>query len=210
VQVWHPDGTRVAGPIGTFFVYSPVFTAGIYVAAGDVDGDGRADVITGAGREGGPHVRAFRSPDLVELANFFAYDGAFTGGVRIAAGDFNADGRDDIITAPGPGGGPHVRVFSTQPVSEVTGLLAYAAAFTGGLFIAGTPVVTSPPPPAPLPPPAATQAEPLETSGEVPSDSHEPVDDDESYGWLEPSPEADAHSAAMSLEENWLTLGVQL
>ncbi len=50
----------------------------------------------------------------------------------------------DVITAPGPGGGPHIRVFDgaalqTGQVVELFGLFAYAPAFTGGVYIgAGT------------------------------------------------------------------------
>ena len=83
----------------------------MFVAAGDVNGDGRDDVITGAGAGGGPHVRVFSGDDGAELAGFFAYDAAFGGGVRVAAGDFDGDGRADILTGPGAGGGPHVRAF---------------------------------------------------------------------------------------------------
>ena len=82
------------------------------VAAGDVNGDGRADIITGAGPGGGPHVRVFSGVDLSELASFYRLRPDFAGGVSVAAGDINGDGLADIITGAGPGGGPHVRVFS--------------------------------------------------------------------------------------------------
>ena len=47
--------TELAG----FFAYDPAFPGGVFVACGDVTGDGVAEVITGAGPGGGPHVRAF-------------------------------------------------------------------------------------------------------------------------------------------------------
>ena len=46
-----------------------------------------------------------------QLFNFYAYAPNFTGGVRVAVGDVNGDGTPDIITAPGAGGGPHIKVF---------------------------------------------------------------------------------------------------
>jgi hypothetical protein len=133
------DGETLAqidGPLGSFFAYDAAFTGGVYVAAGDIDHDGHIDIITGAGAGGGPHVKVFSGDDRSELMSFFAYEAAFTGGVSVAAGDVNNDFHADIITGAGPGGGPHVRVFSGDGGSELMSFFAYDAAFTGGVFVA--------------------------------------------------------------------------
>jgi hypothetical protein len=125
----------VAGPLGSITPY-PGFHGGVYVAAGDVDGDGRDDVITGAGAGGGPHVKAYSGVDGSLIASFFAFHAGFTGGVRVGAGDVDRDGRLEIIAGAGPGGGPHVRAFSVGG-GEVAGFFAFDLVFTGGVFVAG-------------------------------------------------------------------------
>ena len=122
--------------LASFFAYDPIFSGGIFVAAGDVNGDGRADIITGAGAGGAPHVKVFSGADLSVLASFFAYAPAHLGGVSVAAGDVNGDGRADIITGAGPGGGPHVRVFSGADLSDLASFYAYVPFFTGGVAVA--------------------------------------------------------------------------
>jgi hypothetical protein len=138
------SGADPAVELASFFAYTPAFSGGVFVAAGDVNQDGRADVIVGTDVGGGPHVRVFSGmafPALVELAGFFAYDPAFTGGVRVAAADVDGDGRADIVTGAGPGGGPHVRVFSgANPAVELAGFFAYDPAFAGGVFVAAGPL----------------------------------------------------------------------
>jgi hypothetical protein len=126
--------------LASFFAYNPGFLGSVFVAAGDVNGDGRADIITGAGPGGGPHVRVFDGATLTQLASFFAFDPSFTGGVAVAAGDVNSDGRADIITGAGPGGGPHVREFDGTTALPRFGprgsFLAYDPSFSGGVFVA--------------------------------------------------------------------------
>jgi hypothetical protein len=79
----------------------------------------------------------------VEVTSFFAYAGGFTGGVVVAVADVDGDGRADVITGTGPGGGPHVRVFDGTTGAPLTGPLAsffpYDPGFTGGAFVAGAP-----------------------------------------------------------------------
>ncbi len=120
-----------------FMAYDVAFTGGVYVAVGDINNDGFADIVTGAGQGGGPHVRAFSGFDNSILFDGFAFDASFTGGVRVGVGDINGDGRMDIITAAGPGGGPHVKVFSGLDGSLLSSFMAYDLDFKGGVFVAG-------------------------------------------------------------------------
>jgi hypothetical protein len=121
--------------VRSFFAYAG-FTGGVYVAAGDVSGDGVADVVTGAGEGAPPHVKVFDGATGAELRSFFAYGGGFTGGVRVATGDVTGDGRADIITGAGPGGAAHVKVFDGATGAEVRSFLAYGSGFTGGVYVA--------------------------------------------------------------------------
>jgi autotransporter-associated beta strand protein len=119
----------------SFFAYDPAFSGGVSVGAGDVNSDGRADIVTGAGAGGGPHVKVFSGMDGAELRSFFAYDPAFSGGVSVAAGDLDGDGYAEVVTGAGAGGGPHVRVFSGLTGGEVMSFFAYTPAFSGGVFV---------------------------------------------------------------------------
>ncbi|MFO0804362.1 MAG: Ig-like domain-containing protein [Gemmataceae bacterium] len=147
--------------VGGFSAYAPEFQGGVSVASADVNGDGIADIIVGAGPGGGPHIQVIDgsrigllqgldqiAPPSALLANFFGYDFAYRGGVSVAAGDVDGDGKADIILGTGPGGGAHVRVISGAKVNEIgqdwqplpsallANFFAYDPAFRGGVGVA--------------------------------------------------------------------------
>jgi hypothetical protein len=115
--------------------YAATFTGGIFVSVGDVAGDARPDVITGAGVGGGPHIRVFDGGTSTVDAEFMAFDTSFTGGVRVDAVDVDGDGRPDIVTAAGPSGGPNVRSWRLNPLTLEDNFFAFDPAFTGGVFV---------------------------------------------------------------------------
>lgn len=120
--------------VRSFFAYGG-FSGGVHVASGDVNGDGVPDVITGAGAGApGGHVKVFDGATGAQVQSFFSFDG-FSGGVRVASGDINGDGRPDIITGTGVGGG-HVKVFSGLDGSLLNSFLPYDAGFQGGVYVA--------------------------------------------------------------------------
>lgn len=117
-----------------FYAYEPGFTGGVTVAAADLDGDGKAEIVTGPGPGGGPHVRAFKGDGTPLGGGFMAYDPAFHGGVFVAAGKLGTT--PSIVTGPGPGGGPHVRAFNSAGAPNGGGFMAYSSAFGGGVAVA--------------------------------------------------------------------------
>jgi uncharacterized protein (TIGR03118 family) len=122
--------------IREFMAFDQSFRGGVNVATGDVDGDGFDDIIVGADAGGGPHVKVFSGADNSVLQSFMAFDLAFTGGVRVAAGDINFDGLTDVITAAGVGGGPQVKAFDAFDHSLVANFFAFNSALRGGIFVA--------------------------------------------------------------------------
>ncbi|MGL4423778.1 MAG: FG-GAP repeat domain-containing protein, partial [Gemmataceae bacterium] len=127
------DGLHGTDIVQRFSVFEAGYTGGLYVAAADVDGDGKADIIVSPDQGGGGRVSIFSlaSGNPVRLANFFGIDDSnFRGGARLAAADLNADGRADLIVGAGFGGGPRVAIFdgaslTTTPRKLVNDFFAF-------------------------------------------------------------------------------------
>ncbi|MEY4722604.1 MAG: hypothetical protein RLZZ324_117, partial [Candidatus Parcubacteria bacterium] len=119
VRLFTKDGTLVR----SFSAFPSSFKGGVSLAVGNFDKTKRQTIVTGAGPGGAPQVRIFDINTRV-IGGFIAYGDGFKGGVSVAAGDVDGDGKDEIITGAGPGGGPHVRVFTARGV-PVGGFFAF-------------------------------------------------------------------------------------
>ena len=75
---------------------------GINIAAGDVNGDGVDEIITGPGpyEYSGCHLKVFNAGWEL-LYGMFPYEYHF--GLNVASGDMDGDGIYEVVVAPGPG-----------------------------------------------------------------------------------------------------------
>jgi len=121
-----------------FFAFEETFTGGVYVAASDLNADGRAEIIIGAGEGGGPRVQIYDGATETLLVDQFAYEGQARTGVRVSTGDFNFDGLDEIVVSAGIGGGPRIRVFDGRQLPNFVTLadfFAFEPTQRGGTYI---------------------------------------------------------------------------
>ncbi|MDQ3332211.1 MAG: VCBS repeat-containing protein, partial [Planctomycetota bacterium] len=123
----------------TAFAGNSAGNAGVRLAAGDVDGDGDAEVIVGLPDGKLPAVRVYDPFSGAVKAAWYAYSESnpsdFLYGVYVASGDTDGDGKDEVIVGPGGGGNPKIRIFNAEVAqpSSPTEFSVWSAGWTGAV-----------------------------------------------------------------------------
>jgi FtsP/CotA-like multicopper oxidase with cupredoxin domain len=111
------DG-RTLRRIARFVPFPESPQAGLSLAVGNIEGDGRGDIVVGRVGRGPSLVRIFRGNGSLVRTIRGAIPGVLPGGVSVASADFNGDNYDDVAIGAGRGSGPLVVGLDGFTVSQ--------------------------------------------------------------------------------------------
>jgi serralysin len=134
--VFNADGTpfNATGFVSSFFAFNT--SVGVLsLAAGDVNGDGRADIIVGSGAGTRGKIRVFSGVNSSLIGAFNAFAAGSTSGANVGLADRNGDNRFDIRVTPRAGASS--RIFNFDFLGNPLGTNVAFNGFQGGTFIAG-------------------------------------------------------------------------
>jgi len=116
------------------YAYSAQFKGGVSVAAGEVNGDGVADIITAPLVGAPPHIVSFSGATGKVLQSYYAYSPQYMGGTSIVASDLDNDGYAEIITGASAAA-PHIVIVDSKTQKVKASFYAFEPGFSGGLRV---------------------------------------------------------------------------
>jgi RHS repeat-associated protein len=139
-------GEQLSGPLGNFFAFTKDSRGGVSVGAdwkaGDVNGDGVADLVVGTGPGAPAEVKVYSGADGAVVLDFAPFGPRMTAGVSVATAYVDDDPYADVVVGTGPGVAAEVRVFSGKTGEQLAAAQGdyhpFGADALGGVSVAAT------------------------------------------------------------------------
>ncbi|MDD5567334.1 MAG: L,D-transpeptidase family protein [Patescibacteria group bacterium] len=121
-----------------FFAFATDYNGGIQVAACDVDGNGKKEIVVGSGVNSQPHVRVFDRYGKYTGLDFRPFNTTDQGGVSVACANVDGGTEEEIVMGIHAYGKAWVRVYKTNEQKTILGdFLSFPENFLGGVNVAG-------------------------------------------------------------------------
>lgn len=139
VKVFGLRGDRIKEVMPQFAPFGNLFKGGINLASGDINGDWKDEIIASPASQGSSSVRVFDFYNYGKrrllIPPFFAFDKNLRSGANLGTGDFNGDGKSEIIASMTNNGQSLVRIFSNDGKNKIQEFKGFEQQATGGVRI---------------------------------------------------------------------------
>ena len=122
------------------YAYNKNVRGGVNLSAGDIDGDGKDEIIVSPST-GNLDVKVFKRASngklVVSKKGFYPFGKNTKQGINTAAADVDGDGKDEIISSMAGAGQPVVHIFSSDKLKKLKEFKAYSSKSMFGLRLGG-------------------------------------------------------------------------
>ncbi len=136
IKVYSEAGDKIEAD---FLAFDKNFKGGAYPAIGDINNDGKDEIVIGAGYSGGPQVRIFDKKGNSIGINFFAFEKEYTSGVNVAVCNLDNKKRNEIVVGKALQDKSEIRIYRITKKNKAKFLsktIVYDESFEGGVNIA--------------------------------------------------------------------------
>ncbi len=131
IEIYDQDGKRIR----SFFVFNKTTQAGVNVAAGDIDNDGKGDIVVAPHLGYKPIIEVYDGNGKLK-DSFTAFESAYSGGVRVAVVPAHGQQNGYIAAASGIGREMEIKVFSMDGKQTISSIFPYGKKTGDGVTIA--------------------------------------------------------------------------
>lgn len=121
--------------LASFFAYDRKNRDGINIAAGDLDGDGVAEIVTAPQPGSKPEVRVYNVAGTL-IRKFIAFESGFLGGVNVAVIPSRGGVGGRIVVSSGFGREAEVKIFDQTGASVLANWLPMGKSASNGVSVA--------------------------------------------------------------------------
>ncbi len=119
----------------SFYPLGRNYFGSLRIALGDLNADASKELVVATGVGTTPIVRIFDTHGRLLSGGFNAYQPTFRGGVFVSIADFDKSGYGKILTSPGQGGSPMIRIFDGKARLLHPGFMAFSTTNKGGVRV---------------------------------------------------------------------------